>query len=86
MTLPDDLEDVVTELARWHPRFRPVTIRRLVRRTAESYVTHPRNLMIVAVWGAAAAQLRYADAAPSVPMCAGRPVRQRRPGPVSDAR
>jgi hypothetical protein len=84
-TVIDDLEYVAYELARHHPRFRLITIRRLVQRTAEAYSDHPRDLMIGAVRVAAAEQLRYADSAPSVPVCGGRPVRQRRPGSGPDA-
>jgi hypothetical protein len=77
MTLTDELDDVVTELSRCHPRFRRVTIERLVARTADRHAGLPPEALQSAVLREAGAQLRYVDDTPDPASgCAGRPVRQ----------
>jgi hypothetical protein len=64
MALIDDLDDVVSELADRYPRFRRVTIERLVARTARRLSGEPREALLSEIRREAEEQLCYADEAP----------------------
>jgi hypothetical protein len=59
-----DLDDVVTELCRCHPRFRRITIARLVARTVMELSGACTDPLCAAVRRTADEQLSYAEGGP----------------------